>query len=209
MRFVKVRDTKLKPDYDWMADIRSLADLMEVEKLFTSRNAFCIMDYIGSRDYANEMNAIFEGSPIKKDGVNYQDHCHPRNILRPFFFASLGSIPENTKVSPLLYFAEKLDGVIGIKASELAKHGRILINQNGGFFTWREGIKELESREANYFPQYDKRNIKVSKYPNGTHWYITCNGTSIVVDGIEKWKTEKTAWAASERWLKESAGKSS
>ena len=41
----------------------------------------------------------------------------------------------------------------------------------------------------------------MSKWPEGTHWYVTCNGSIVEVDGIPKWNKEKDAWDAAERWI--------
>jgi hypothetical protein len=199
MNFIKVKDTRTGIEYDWMADIQSIPDLMELEEQFLSRNAWCVKDYLMSKDYADQVNMVFEGNPVSRQ--NRVDHCHPQNKLYHFLSASVFQFPESKKFTPMVFFAEKLDEVVKGKVKDLAKHGRILINQNGGYFYWHDGLSVLDTCKNNKFPQYALKDVKVSKWPEGTHWYITVNGCAVVVDGMEKWKSEKNAWDAAKKWV--------
>lgn len=199
MRFVRVRDKRLGIEYEWMADIQSFEDFLEIEKSFTSRNASCIVDYISSKDYAFVVNETFEGNPISKEG---KDHCRSNNKLSTFLHGCVLTFPENTKFYPLFYFVEKLDSAVKSKINDLEKYGRILININGGYFTWNKNIEEIESMEDDRFPQYSIKDVKVSKWLGGSHYYVTVNGNLISIDGMEKWKTAKSADEAAKRWIK-------
>jgi hypothetical protein len=101
------------------------------------------------------------------------------------------------------FLCEKLSHAAQIKIKLLLEHGRLLINQNGGFMVWDDRLALLEAKTDSKFPQYRLKDIKVSKWPEGIHWYITCNGASVIVDGIEKWKSEKDAWTAAKKWVGE------
>ena len=204
MKFTRVKNTKLNMEYDWLADITSLEDLMKLEESFAGRNARDILDYVDSKDYANKLQETFKNCP--RDYSKPMDHCHPRNKIAQYLDCQVPKLNE-TKLAPILFFAIKMDEIISHKSKELEKTGRILINQNGGYFSWTNDLVELESKECNRFPQYDKRDIKVSKWPSGTHWYITCNGTSVEIDGIIKYKSEKNAWEAADKWIKDNKEK--
>lgn len=43
--------------------------------------------------------------------------------------------------------------------------------------------------------------ITVSRWPDGTHWYVWLDGKGVLIGGVPKWRTEKAAWDAVERWL--------
>ena len=199
MKFVRVKDKKLNLEYDWMADITSLEDLMKIEESFASKNAANILEYVGSKDYANTLQNTFENCP--RDYSKPLEHCHPKNKIAGYLSALTRKL-DQTKLAPILFFASKMDEVVQHKALALAKDGRIFINQNGGYFSWTQNYEILESKESDRFPQYEKKDIKVSKWPEGTHWYITCDGAKVEVDGIPKWINEKDAWDAAKRWLK-------
>lgn len=196
MNFVRLKDKRTGIEYDWMAVIKSIPELMEIEELFVSRNAWCIVDYLGSKDYAHLVNNTFEGNLIDTD----RDHCHPSNLLQPFLAGCVLGFPENKKINPMVYFTEKLSETLSGKIRDVAKCGKIYVNKYGGYFTWHKDLVELETVEGKKFPQINLKDIKVSKWPQGVHWYITVNGSAITIDGIEKWKTEEDAWVAAKNW---------
>ena len=198
MKFVKVKNTKLNIEYDWLADISSLEDLMEIEKAFSTKNASNIWEYLNSKDYYYALNQHFENVDRSKFG---NDHCSPVNKIVPLLSALTVQAVES-KVSPILFFSNVMDKIVASKAESLGKYGRIFINKNGGYFAYTNYCEILEVKEWHIFPQYEKKDIKVSKWPEGTHWYITCNGSVVEVDGIPKWINEKDAWDAAERWIK-------
>lgn len=198
MKFIKVKNTKIGIEYDWLADIQSIPELMEIEETFSVRNANNLWDFLKSKDYAYAMNKTFEGNPVPIDG----DHCKPGNKLAPYFLACISNMPEG-KVHPIVYFAEKLSAASAGKVKALNEFGRILINKNGGFFTWSDSLEILDSCEAKRFPQYSIKDISVSKWPEGKHWYITCNDTPVIIDDTEKYNTEAEAWKAANKWLKQ------
>jgi hypothetical protein len=198
MKYIRIHDKRTGIDYPWMADVRSFEDFMKIEEMQCSKNASCIVDFLQSKDYASVVNKTFSGANIEWGG---RDHCSPWNKLYPFLYASVLSFPEGKKFSPLIYFVEKLGGASQGKLKSLNEHGRILVNENGGFMTWAPTFEELESVTNNRFPQFSLDDIKVSKWPGCKHFYPTINGSAIVVNGIEKWNTEQDAINAAKKWL--------
>jgi hypothetical protein len=160
MKFTRIHDNRTGIDYPWMADIQSIADFTEIEKNFCSRDSWCVWDYINSKDYAQDVKETF-GVSLDNGG----DHCHPSNKLEPFLHACVLTFPEKNRFYPMLYFVEKLSQASKKKLEYLAKCDRILININGGFMTWSSNYIEKESIEREHFPQYDIKEVKVSKWP--------------------------------------------
>lgn len=199
MKYIRIHNKKNGMEYPWMADVRSVADLMEIEEKFHSRNAWCIFDYLCSKDYSQTVRDVF-GVHLDPNGRN---HSNPNNKLAPFLFASTLTFPEKKKFHPMLYFAEKLDGVVQAKLKILNETGRILINTNGGCMPWTSSFEELESMISERFPQYTLSDVKVSKWPEGKHFYATVDGTSIEVNGNKKWNSEHDAMTAAKKWLKD------
>lgn len=51
------------------------------------------------------------------------------------------------------------------------------------------------------FPDYTKKDIKISKWGGGSHWYATVGGTQVERRGKIKWNTPKEANLAAEWFL--------
>jgi len=196
MKYIHIHDKRTGIDYPWMADIQSLPDLMEIEETFCSKNAKDIMEFLQSKDYDSVLNQTFSGGKRI-----WGDHCHPQNKLAPFLWATVLSFPEKEKFYPIVYFVEKLSKANKGKVEMLAKYGRILINNNGGYMMWCDTFEEIESTISNRFPQYKIGDVKVSKWPEGKHFYATVDGKSIYVDGEQKWNSEESAMKAVKKWL--------
>lgn len=45
-----------------------------------------------------------------------------------------------------------------------------------------------------------KPDIKLSKWPDGNHWYAYVNGQEVVENGVQKWNTPKQAEEAAKRF---------
>ena len=198
MKYIRVYDKKYNINYPWMADIRLFEDLLEIEKKFRSRDAECIMDYLQSKDYSQAVNELFEGVDIDTD----KNHCNPNNKLVPFLHYCVMTFPENERFYPFIYFVEKLSLASQSKIKCLNKYKRILINVNGGFMPWSSNFKKIESTVGNKFPQFSIDDVKISKWPEGKHFYATINGESIEMDGLNKWSTEPITMTAVKKWFK-------
>ncbi len=199
MKFIRLHDKTTGINYPWMADVQSFADFMEIEEKFCSRNAACIWDFLNSREYKSTIRDFFEApESFKKTNLK---HCEPWNKLCSFFMASVMSCPVNTVFNPIGFLTEKLTDVSKHKIKCLEQYGRIFINSDGGFMMWHKNLEEIESIDCDTFPQYSIKEVRVSKWPEGKHWYATINGTSIIFEGRNKWNTEKAAWDAAKKWL--------
>lgn len=86
---------------------------------------------------------------------------------------------------------------------EIKEHGVIYINQVGGY-TWRGKNDEeyaFVKREKLVFPDFKKDQIKISKFPYGSHYYAYI-GDLQVKDGDKiKWNTYYEAYRQAEKML--------
>ena len=46
----------------------------------------------------------------------------------------------------------------------------------------------------------NKPNIKLSKWPDGNHWYAYVDGREVIENGVQKWNTPQQAEAAAKRF---------
>jgi hypothetical protein len=178
-----------------MAEISTPEDLLTLENSFAARNAECIWDYLGSKDFCNDA-----GIPYDKRG-DRQSHVHPKNKLSKVFVACIHAIPDNQKVYPILLLAQKCDEIVQNKLKALLNYGTIYININGGYMPLCSTFSIKERVESKVFPQNALNEIKVSKWPEGKHYYPTINGQSIIVNGVNKWDTEQEAMDNAKAWL--------
>ncbi|MCK9154713.1 MAG: hypothetical protein M0P12_01215 [Paludibacteraceae bacterium] len=181
MKFIKVKNNKTGISYPWMADVTNTETLLVLEKWFSSRNAGMIMEFVSSKDFSCEG----------------EDHYKPSNYIAPLLKALASNLKKGD--IPAIVFSQTMDRIAGIRETFLIKYGRILISENGGYFQWTNDLETIEEKEANYFPQ-KINDIKVSRWPDCKHFYVVKGYGTLVLEGREKWNTEKEAWEAVERF---------
>jgi len=84
------------------------------------------------------------------------------------------------------------------------REGSLLVNKNMGCrpIGGRFRILKEDVRDSLVFPEFTKDDIKVTKWPNGKHWYAKIGNEDVVnEDGNMKWNTYKRAYAMAEKFL--------
>jgi len=75
--------------------------------------------------------------------------------------------------------------------------GCIFINQLGGCLPSRDGMtitnEIVKSVEDIIFPEFIEKDIRITKWEGGTHYYVYVGPYNIVYKGTRKWNTEKEA----------------
>lgn len=84
---------------------------------------------------------------------------------------------------------------LGSKLKLLEKYGKIYINQVGGFCTLgeRTKVKNKIEFENMIYPEATKKDFKIVRFPNGTHYYIKSLGQAVHYEGKEKWDSREEA----------------
>lgn len=111
----------------------------------------------------------------------------------------------NKKEISLIDFCGIYDELlVDSKFKMLEKYGKIYINEVGGFCVLgNDGIiKERISLNQYIFPKTTLEKYTIKKWPNGTHYYISLNGSAVHLDGKEKWDSKKEAEEAISNKLK-------
>lgn len=90
------------------------------------------------------------------------------------------------------------------KSKMLSEHGSILINRAGGFCIPSESviIKQSVKNDELIFPDSGVKEIKIEKFPGGTHFYVSINSVPVIYKGYEKWDTREEAEKAANEYLK-------
>lgn len=89
------------------------------------------------------------------------------------------------------------------KAKYLKEKGPIFINRAGGFCSVDAfRIKAEMKKDSLIFPDTKEKEIKISQFPGGTHFYASINAVSISFNGQGKWDSYPEAKAAVDAYLK-------
>lgn len=97
------------------------------------------------------------------------------------------------------------------------EYGELYVNQKGGCRDCHlrddgrldEFVFETCYNEDLIYPSCSLADIEITKWPYGQHFYITVNGTTMEVDGKEKWNTVEAAEEAKETLIKRNRFKDS
>ena len=89
-----------------------------------------------------------------------------------------------------------VDKIFKVKLDIVGKGQTIYINKSGGFmpslapdYTINETITSNEF----VFPAYTEQDIKITRWPNGVHYYARIAHMDVRVDGEMKWRTYELA----------------
>jgi len=80
-----------------------------------------------------------------------------------------------------------------------AQYGAFVVNSNGGMFPLDGKCEILETVESEklvwpFGRLKTEDRIKITQWPNGTHWYARVDGEDVVMDNEQKWNTYKEAY---------------
>lgn len=89
-----------------------------------------------------------------------------------------------------------VDKVFKVKLDIVTKGQTIYINKCGGFMPSLDPdftIHETVTSEDFAFPAYTEADIKITRWPNGVHYYARIAHLDVRVDGEMKWKSYEIA----------------
>lgn len=144
--------------------------------------------------YARAFDCFFEQySEYKNTGNRY---CFKNNIT-----------------TAIVMFAEKrnmnfLDAlrVFRMEAShqqleDIYKYGYIVFNKHGGYHSGPIEHSQFVRRKQFIWPDFKESDIKISQFPNGTHWYVNIGEMELHESDNIKWNTKEEARAAAMRYI--------
>jgi hypothetical protein len=88
-------------------------------------------------------------------------------------------------------------------------YGHVIVNSVNGCRAMDESFEILEERLSNelVFPVTSEKDIKISKWPNGTHYYAKIGNQDVVDDkGNVKWNTVEQAKKEAVKYLRKKKG---
>lgn len=85
----------------------------------------------------------------------------------------------------------------------IRENGAIYVNQMGGYHGYYEKDKEyaVVQREKLIFPEFQKADIRIKKFPYGQHFYAYVGDIEVKTDTACKWNTYEEALRQAEKYL--------
>ena len=158
-----------------------------------------IESYQDLMDWYSQQTLIKQGASDIIERIRYGLHASTP-IGRLF---EIGRLEGKEYRGDVFGFADFLtDTIFRQKVDALDKHGKILINSNGGYCQLikdHHEITKIKEKEFLDFPDQEL-NIRFIQWKEGSHWYVKIGNIDVVVDGNQKWNTKAEAEQALERY---------
>ena len=153
------------------------------------------------------MGRVFENYMYGKEW-NYAHPGHVNKNHAPHFAeASLTDAVVRYASQHHYTILEAIHGFQAMVATEqlecIREYGAIYINRNGGYHMRTSGDIEYAfvHRDKIIFPEYTKKEIKISKFPYGQHYYAHIGDLEVRDGDTIKWNTYEEAYRQAEKFL--------
>ena len=185
-KFVRVKNTNIGTDSNWMLSVSSLKDLIEYERFITT--------YRLSHEFRNLLKSV--------------DSTHNEQISSNEIVGSVHFLSKINQSSLLDTFVSLLVDAITSRFAALMEYGHIYINRRGGFVPKVDFLEEVgKPVYARWFPQdYSEDDIEILKWDGGRHYYAKIKDLDVVWRRRQKWNSPEEAKEAAEKFLKELKG---
>lgn len=119
-----------------------------------------------------------------------------------------GMYGANRHMSPLRAVLDLRDTVVNDQLSALKEHGEIYINSKGGYhFKQKEGeYSQFVIKDSLIFPEFKEDQIRVSRFPGGSHFYAYIGDMQLRDGSKTKWNTYKAAYEYALSFISEKEG---
>lgn len=93
--------------------------------------------------------------------------------------------------------------VVERQLDSIKEYGAIYVNRVGGYHSFYSKEEEcaIVRRNEIVFPNYNKKDIKISKFPYGNHWYAYVGDLEVQDGDVIKWNTYEEAYKKAEEFL--------
>ena len=194
-KYIKVQMKDCRPYPCWYIVISTMSELFEHEKK------------VVAPQHVSAMNELIEKYVVDRK-ISHVNGQLASNYAALIFVASLGD-PNNENMVDGMQAIEKCRaGISEWKIKSIAQGKKLYLGRFGsGFPADDDYIKEkydiLDSREDDmtFFPDDCKEKLlKITKWPNGTHWYAKLGEIDVVEGDYVKWDKKEHAISASKKF---------
>lgn len=86
-------------------------------------------------------------------------------------------------------------------ADDIREHGYIVINKVGGYHSGPVKYSQFTNRKTFTWPDFKERDIRITQFPGGTHYYVHIGEMELRENDEIKWNTHEEAMAAAKRYV--------
>ena len=114
---------------------------------------------------------------------------------------AVGFYGSNKHMGPIEAIQSFRSNIIDDQLQALLNYGEIYINQKGGYhfkYNEKDTYDQWVRRKELVFPDFKKDEIKIERFPGGTHFYAYVGDMQIRDGDILKWDTYEEAYKKAE-----------
>jgi len=202
-KFVLLENTKLKKLWGWYLLVDSIPVLLDSLKVQAEKIALAYCNMFEIKDGLYE----FEGQKTVEQGARHST----RMEWIANFIVGIACEKKGGRLELLDAIAAISDTFTKPKVDLFTRDGAFYMNQAGGFMPLYKDYKVVETsiRPKMGFPEsvvegsYKREpNIKISRWPMGTHYYAKVGGQDVKWKGEVKWPTTWEAEEAAAKFAK-------
>ena len=139
--------------------------------------------------------------------------CYKADCMNPENDESQLYANLNNRTKAIIMFAEQrhltmIDATIQFKmyaftqmSEAIRESSYILINKAGGYHRGPVSYSQFTNRKTFTWPDFKEKDIKISQFPGGTHWYVRIGEMELRENDEIKWNTYDEAMAAAKRYI--------
>lgn len=186
IKFQKLEDTRTNLKYDWMICIDNVETL----------------NWFHESWLKSELPSAWENIIKVSKG-----QAHINRGMSNLIWLKLQNAVDNNKPLSLIDASCQFENRLYTdKLTAILKYGKIFINKNGGYFSDHKDLVITETLEKTIeeiiFPQYEEKDIRITKWEGGTHFYAHVGMFEVFEhDGTNKWNTHEEAMKKAKSFL--------
>lgn len=125
-----------------------------------------------------------------KDGGQHGPHAREIPLAQAAYYHAV-----NQEISPVISLLDLSYQTSVAQLQALHEHGAVYINSVGGW-NWNPGIEITQHiwRDGFAFPSFTKDDIRISKFPGGSHYYAHIGPMEVRDGDIIKWSSRQEAY---------------
>lgn len=140
--------------------------------------------------YGKALENIVKGKEFMSDSVEHGPHLKEMPLSQSIWFTSM-----NNGKSVIKSIIDISSSVFNEQVKAIEKYGKVYINRVGGWCWELLGeVKQFMDKRDLTFPDFDKNDIRVERFPNGKHYYAYIGGMQVRDGDVLKWNTYQEAY---------------
>lgn len=170
-----------EPDNGWWLKIDNCNDLIWYHLHTQERWSVVLEDYMSHADKYEET-----GSP----------YCFKHNLT-----VAVVRYGEQKRLTILDAITQFKMMVAAQQMEAIHQNGYIVLNKVGGYHAGPIESSQFVRRKTFTWPDFKESDIRITRYPGGTHWYVHIGDMELHEDENIKWMSESDARMAAKRYI--------